>query len=188
MPLPWRFAAAVAAISDELSQHLHEIFADCLSRLTCDLCLFCPRSYLISEISKVQHRHPLTLLPLNLLRIPEGTAPRSFSLEDVSWSPEHAQLQRKIDAPQNWDDVRHRAARAERRQGRQSARSGSVRTTHCGIGTTVDTAPPERNYGRVAGARRASAEDRRPVGPRRRSAPWQCLAPPEEDRRATGPV
>ena len=97
MPLPWRFAAAIAAISAELFQHLHEFFSDCLSRLfapfdlnlipcTCDLRLLYLRSYSISEILKAQHRHPLTLLPLNSLRFPEGTAPRLFPPEDVSCS------------------------------------------------------------------------------------------------------
>ena len=63
----------------------------------------------------------------------------------------------------------------------ERAHSGSGRSTCCGVGTTVGTAPPERKGGRnggwVDGARTAAAADRSTTGP--------AVGPPE---RGTGTV
>ena len=82
-------------------------------------------------------------------------APRRQSGRAVG-SPERAQRQRQIDVPRDRDDGRRHIAGAERRKDRRSVHSGSGRSTRCGIGTTVGTAPPEPKGGRVARARAAT--------------------------------
>jgi len=78
--------------------------------------------------------------------------------------PERMQRQQQIDALRSRDDGRHHAVGAERRQGRQSARSGSGSSTRRGTGTTIVAALPERNGGRVAGGCIAAGKDAGSLG------------------------